>query len=46
MDVSRANFSFVPQLVFQKSWTDAQLYKKFNLSQAEIDFIDSKIKEM
>jgi site-specific DNA-methyltransferase (adenine-specific) len=46
MDVSRANFSFVPQLGFQRSWTDVQLYKKFNLSQEEIDFIDSKIKEM
>ena len=31
---------------FSKSWTDEELYAKYNLSQEEIDFIESMIKPM
>lgn len=31
---------------FSKSWTDAELYTKYNLTQEEIDFNESMIKPM
>lgn len=31
---------------FSKLWTDEELYQKYNLSQEEIDFIESMIKPM
>ena len=39
-------FSLVPIQDFSKSWTDEELYKKYNLTQDEIDFIESMIKSM
>lgn len=46
MDVNRGNFTFVPNMGTHKSWTDSQLYKKFDLGVSEIAFIESKIREM
>ena len=31
---------------FSKPWSDAELYKKYNLTKEEIDFIESMIKPM
>ena len=39
-------FSLVPLQDFSKPWTDAELYAKYNLTQEEIDFIESMIKPM
>lgn len=39
-------FQFVPLQDWSKPWTDAELYKKYNLSQEEIDYIESMIKPM
>lgn len=39
-------YRFVPVVDFSKSWTDAKLYKKYNLSKDEIAFIESTIKPM
>lgn len=39
-------YSFVPLQDFSKPWTDAELYEKYNLSQEEIDFIESMIRPM
>lgn len=39
-------YSFVPMQDFSKPWTDDELYKKYNLSQEEIDFIESMIRSM
>lgn len=39
-------YGFVPLQDFSKSWTDEELYKKYNLSQEEIDFIESMIRPM
>jgi site-specific DNA-methyltransferase (adenine-specific) len=36
-------YSFVPIQDFNESWNDEKLYKKYNLSQDEIDFIESTI---
>lgn len=42
----RGVYQFVPIQDFTKSWTDEELYKKYNLNQEEIDFIESMIKPM
>lgn len=39
-------YSLVPLQDFSKPWTDKELYAKYNLSQEEIDFIESMIKPM
>lgn len=43
---SRAVYHYVPLQDFSKPWTDAELYAKYNLTQEEIDFIESMIKPM
>ena len=45
-DAMKNVYSLVPLQDFTKPWTDAELYAKYNLSQEEIDFIDSMIKPM
>lgn len=42
----RGVYQFVPLQDFSKSWTDKELYEKYNLSQEEIDFIEKSIKLM
>ena len=39
-------FRFVPLQDFTKPWTDEELYKKYNLTDEEISFIESMIKPM
>ncbi len=39
-------YHFVPMQDFSKPWTDEELYKKYNLSQDEIAFIEKMIKPM
>lgn len=46
INLSKERFMFVPLQDFNKSWNDAELYKKYSLSQDEIDFIESIIKPM
>lgn len=45
-DATKKVYQFVPMQDFTKSWTDEELYKKYNLSKEEIDFIESMIKPM
>ena len=45
-DVSKRTFVFVPVQDFSKPWTDEELYKKYNLTDDEIAFIESMIKPM
>lgn len=42
----RMVYQFVPMQDFNESWTDEKLYKKYNLTQEEIAFIESMIKPM
>ena len=42
----RGVYQLVPQQDFSKPWTDEELYEKYNLTQEEIDFIESMIKPM
>ena len=39
-------YRFVPVQDFSKSWTDTDLYAKYNLTEEEISFIESMIKPM
>ncbi|KAB1647671.1 restriction endonuclease [Pseudoclavibacter sp. CFCC 14310] len=45
-DITKERFSFVPDQVFSHPWTDEELYAKYGLTDAEIDFIESMIKPM
>lgn len=45
INLSKDKFQFVPMQDFTKAWTDEMLYEKYNLSQDEIDFIESMMKE-
>ena len=44
--LSKANFRFVPLQDFTRSWTDADLYEKYGLTEDEISFVESMIKPM
>ena len=44
--ITKESFLFVPVQDFSKRWTDTELYVKYNLSENEISFIESMIKEM
>lgn len=46
LNISQESFAGIPLVSFNHQWTDAELYKKYNLSQDEIDYIESTIKEM
>ena len=42
----RGVYQFVPIQDFNEPWTDEKLYKKYGLTQEEIDFIESMIRPM
>ncbi len=44
--ISKDSYSFVPVQNMQEKWTDEKLYKKYGLTQEEIDFIESMIRPM
>lgn len=44
--ITKDKFCFVPLQDFSKPWTDEELYKKYNLTDEEIAFIESMIKPM
>lgn len=45
-NIAKDKFVFIPVQDWTKTWTDSELYRKYNLSKAEIDFIESQIKPM
>lgn len=45
INLSKDKFQFVPMQDFSEEWTDEKLYSKYNLTQDEIDFIESMMKE-
>ena len=45
-NISRTVFGFVPVQDFSESWTDEKLYKKYKISQKEVEFIESLIQPM
>ena len=46
MQVTRTVFSLIPLQDFSHPWTDEMLYKKYNLTEDEIAFIESMIRPM
>jgi len=46
MQVTSSVFSLIPLVNFNEEWTDEKLYKKYDLSKEEIDFIESMIRPM
>ena len=36
-------YEFVPMQDFSQSWTDEKLYKKYDLTKEEIDYIESSV---
>jgi len=39
-------FAFVPDLPMDREWTDNDLYQRYGITDAEIEFIESQVKEM
>lgn len=46
MNVNRANFVFVPNQDFTRSYSDEDLYKKYNLTEDEVAYIERLIRPM
>ena len=46
INLTRECYQFVPMVDFTKRWTDEELYKKYDLSDEEISFIEAMIKPM
>lgn len=46
INLSSDKFQFVPVQDWSKSWTDTELYTKYNLSEEEISFIENTMKPM
>lgn len=44
--INKKSFVFVPDLDFTRRWTDEDLYRKFELNEEEIAYIEDHIKEM
>ena len=44
--ITRDRFRFVPKMDMSRTWTDSDLYAYFGLTEDEISFIESTIKEM
>lgn len=45
-DALRGTYTWVPQQTWDRTWTDAELYKKYGLTQGQIDYIEAVIKPM
>lgn len=46
LNISQESFSSIPLQDFSKPWTDEELYKKYGLTDEEIQFIESMIRPM
>ena len=46
MHITKDNFKFVPNLTYEKSWSDKELYEMYGLDETEIKDIESLIREM
>ena len=45
-DVTSASFQFVPVQDWSKAWSDSELYAKYKLTRAEIEYIETRIKPL
>jgi site-specific DNA-methyltransferase (adenine-specific) len=44
--ITKDTYSFIPILDMKVSWSEADLYKRYELSDPEIEYIESKIRRM
>lgn len=44
--ISQSNFIFVPKMDYTRSWSDPELYEYFNLSDEEIELVESTMRPM
>ncbi|RWB73576.1 Eco57I restriction-modification methylase domain-containing protein [Mesorhizobium sp.] len=45
-DAFRPMYSWVPQQTWNRAWTDADLYQKYGLTPAEVEYVESVIRPM
>ena len=45
-DTTRKVYTFVPKQKWNKSWTDADLYAKYGITESEIAFIEKVVRPM
>jgi len=45
-DATNATYTWVPVQTWDRTWTDAELYERYDLTDEEIAFIESQVKEM
>lgn len=45
-DAARGVYAFVPDVPLDREWTDELLYRRYGLSETEIAFIESQVREM
>jgi site-specific DNA-methyltransferase (adenine-specific) len=45
-DSARDVYAFIPQVPLDRVWTDPDLYARYGLSEAEIEFIESHVSEL
>jgi Eco57I restriction-modification methylase len=45
-DAARDVYAFIPDVALDREWTDGDLYKRYGLTDEEIAFIESQVKEM
>ena len=45
-NTTKSSYFLIPMQDFSKPWTDEELYKKYNLSDYEIEYIETMIKPM
>ena len=43
-NISQGSFAFVPVQDFSRSWTDSDLFAKYNITTEEIAFIESQVR--
>ena len=43
---TRSTYTWVPQQTWDRSWTDAELYKKYGITKDEQQYIEAMVKEM
>ena len=45
-NMTKDKFKLVPKLDSKKLWTDVELYKKYKITDSEVQFINSIVREM
>lgn len=45
-DTTRESYAWVPQQAWSRTWTDAELYKKYGITAEEQAYIESMVREI